>query len=232
MFKVKGIIEIDDHEKHIENKFYVDGNWCVEHQHIIEHIKDQGSFSQECYVGLDEENQKDMVLQISQFALFIVVGCDRIKAKWDGNNNTSELDTPPIVSHELVKVAPRHFISNMLNVYWPYLDRFWSKKEINEIETKQRDLIKRYYNDQHIEQIIDLYKHTMSFNETWDKIDVPFNRLRQFCDGLATVFLNTMFVELDFSILKWEKDDNRTSMTNLTLEGIFQYKQMNHIPTM
>ncbi len=56
MFKVKGIIEINDDEANIENKFYVDGNWCVEHQHIIEHIKDQGSFSQECYAGLDENN--------------------------------------------------------------------------------------------------------------------------------------------------------------------------------
>jgi len=106
MFKVKGIIKIDDHEEHIENKFYVDGNWCVEHQHIIEHIKDQGPFSQECYVGFNKENQKDVVLQISQFTLFIVARCDRIKAKWDNNNNTSELDTPLIVPHELVKVAP------------------------------------------------------------------------------------------------------------------------------
>jgi hypothetical protein len=40
MFKVKGIIEINDNEADIENKFYVDGNWCVEHQHIIKHIKD------------------------------------------------------------------------------------------------------------------------------------------------------------------------------------------------
>ncbi len=31
MFKVKGIIEINDDEVAIENKFYVDGNWCVEH---------------------------------------------------------------------------------------------------------------------------------------------------------------------------------------------------------
>jgi hypothetical protein len=31
MFKVKGIIEINDDESNIENKFYVDGNWCVEH---------------------------------------------------------------------------------------------------------------------------------------------------------------------------------------------------------
>jgi hypothetical protein len=31
MFKIKGIIKIDDDEEDIGNKFYVDGNWCVEH---------------------------------------------------------------------------------------------------------------------------------------------------------------------------------------------------------
>ncbi len=45
MFKVKGIIEIDDDEEDIENKFYVDSDWCIEHQHIIEHVINQGSFS-------------------------------------------------------------------------------------------------------------------------------------------------------------------------------------------
>jgi len=227
MFKVKGIIEINDDKA---DKFYVDGNWCVEHQHIIEHIKDQGSFSQECYAGLDENNQKDVVLQISQFALFIVAGCDSVKAERDGNNYASELDAPPVVPHELVKLAPRHFISDVLNIYRPRLDRFWSEEDIDEIEVEQRDLIKRYNNDQHIEQIINSYKHTVSFNEAWDKIGVPFNRLRQFCGGLATAFPNTTSVESDFSILKWEKDDNRSSMTDLTLEGIFQCKQMNQIP--
>ncbi len=41
MFKVKGIIEINDDEENIQKKFYVDGNWCVEHHHIIKHVKDQ-----------------------------------------------------------------------------------------------------------------------------------------------------------------------------------------------
>ncbi len=45
MFKVKGIIEIHDDNNDIENKFYVNGDWCIEHRHIIEHIIDQGSFN-------------------------------------------------------------------------------------------------------------------------------------------------------------------------------------------
>jgi hypothetical protein len=229
MFKVKGIIEIDDNDEDIENKFYVDGDWCIEHQDIIKHIKDQGSFNQECHAGFDEDNQKDVVLQIAWFAVFIVVECNHVKVERDGNNNTNKFDAPPIVSHELVKVAPRHFISNVLNVYWPCLDHFWSKEEIDKIEVEQRNLIKRYNNNQHIKQIIDSYKHTMSFNEAWDKIGVPFNRLCPFCGGLTMAFSNTTLVESDFSILKWENDNNRSSMTDLTLEGIFQCKQMNQI---
>jgi hypothetical protein len=136
-----------------------------------------------------------MVLQISQFAFFIVIGCDRIKAERDNNNNASELDAPPVVPHELVKVAPRQFVSDVLNIYRPRLDRFWFEEEIDEIEAEQHDLIRRYNNDQHIEQIIDSYKHTVSFNEAWDKIGVPFNWLHQFCDELATTFPNTPSVE-------------------------------------
>jgi hypothetical protein len=45
-----------------------------------------------------------------------------------------------------------------------------------------------------------------------------------FCGGLANAFANTTSVELDFSILKWEKNDFRQLMMNLTLEGIFQAK--------
>jgi len=77
---------------------------------------------------------------------------------------------PHVVPHELVKVAPRHFISDELNIYRPRLDRFWSEEEINEIEVEQRDLIKWYNNDQHIEHIINLYKHTVSFNEAWTRL--------------------------------------------------------------
>ncbi len=77
-----------------------------------------------------------MVLQIARFVVFIVIECDCVKAKWDDNNNASELDVPPVMLHEFVKVASWHFISDVLDVYWPCLDRFWSEEEINEIEAK------------------------------------------------------------------------------------------------
>jgi hypothetical protein len=74
--------------------------------------------------------------------------------------------------------------------------------------------------------IIDQHDHTTVFNEAWDSLDgVRFHELRRFCAGLATVFPNSTSVESDLSILKWELDEFRKSLLDLSLEGIFQAKQ-------
>ncbi len=75
-----------------------------------------------------------MVLQITQFTMFVVVRCDRIKVERVNNNNANKLDAPLVVMHELIKVALWHFILDVLNMYRPHLDRLWSEEDINEIE--------------------------------------------------------------------------------------------------
>ena len=46
-----------------------------------------------------------------------------------------------------------------------------------------------------------------------------------FCGGIASAFPGTATVEADFSIVKWEKDEFRMSLTNFSLEGILHSKQ-------
>jgi hypothetical protein len=79
--------------------------------------------------------------------------------------------------------------------------------------------------DSVIKRKIGQHDHTILFNTAWDDLKGQFEALRAFSGNLATAFPNTTSVESDFSILKWEKDDNRKAMTNLSLEGIFQAKQ-------
>ena len=64
----------------------------------------------------------------------------------------------------------------------------------------------------------------MFFNDAWDSVP-GCKRLRTFCGGLATVFPNTTSVESDFSILKWELDEFRSSLMHLSVEGVMQAKQ-------
>ncbi|RLN87630.1 hypothetical protein DYB28_015852 [Aphanomyces astaci] len=52
-----------------------------------------------------------------------------------------------------------------------------------------------------------------------------YRQLPRFCAGMASVFVNKTSVESDFSILKWEKDEFRMNLLDLSLEGIFQAKQ-------
>jgi hypothetical protein len=83
-----------------------------------------------------------------------------------------------------------------------------------------------YRRENSISSIVDQHDHTASFNKVWDLLNgARFNQLRRFCAGLATVFPNSTSVESDFSILKWELDEFRKNLLDLSLEGIFQAKQ-------
>ena len=53
--------------------------------------------------------------------------------------------------------------------------------------------------------------------------------LRDFYGGITAMCANTASVESDFSILGWEKDEYRLSLTDLSLEGVLHCKQFDAI---
>ena len=56
-------------------------------------------------------------------------------------------------------------------------------------------------------------------------IGTRYPNVCDFFGGLASVFPGTSIVELDFSVIGYEKDDYRTALTNFSLDGILQCKQ-------
>jgi hypothetical protein len=95
---------------------------------------------------------------------------------------------------------------------------------VEQVEAEHRELLQLYNSDTILCDIINKHDHTTTFNDTWDCAPGRFERLRSFCSGLVTVLTNTTSIESDFSILKWELDENRTALMHLSLEGIFQAK--------
>ena len=65
----------------------------------------------------------------------------------------------------------------------------------------------------------------MGFKDSWPYTGSHFPVLRYFCGGLATVFPDTTTVESDFSIVKYDNDDLRNSLTDSSLEVILHAKQ-------
>jgi hypothetical protein len=62
------------------------------------------------------------------------------------------------------------------------------------------------------------------FSDGSEHFGQRFLKLRQFCAGIATVFPGASPVESDFSVLKWEGDEMRSSLTDFSLEGVMQCK--------
>ncbi|CAK9194682.1 unnamed protein product [Sphagnum troendelagicum] len=128
---------------------------------------------------------------------------------------------------DLVKMRSSTFISKVIEPRKAQLQTIaWTDDQINAIENYHRELLRAYHRENNISLIVDQHDHTTSFNEAWDSLDgARFDQLRRFCTVLATIFPNSTSVESDFSILKWELDDFRKSLLDLSLEGIFQAKR-------
>ena len=115
--------------------------------------------------------------------------------------------------------------SDILRKHLLQLNNSWSQSQIDLLESQHRDLRFEYQQNEIFSKALDSFNYFTSFEKAWLIVEPKFNVLRDFCGGIATVFPNTATVEADFSNISWEKDDSRTALTDLSLEGILQCKQ-------
>jgi hypothetical protein len=79
-----------------------------------------------------------------------------------------------------------------------------------------------------------LAKHnpTTGFDDAWRPVGLSFLVLKQSCGGLASVLPGTATIESDFSALKWEFDEYRSRLTEISLEGMMQCNQFKIMSSM
>jgi hypothetical protein len=70
---------------------------------------------------------------------------------------------------------------------------------------------------------------TTQFEEGWQQLEGRYQVIQRFCGALATTFPNTASVESDFSVIGWERDEYRQSLTDFSLEGILHSKQFTQL---
>ena len=85
--------------------------------------------------------------------------------------------------------------------------------------------LRKYHNDEVFKGLIENTSKCETFAAAWSWLYKEYPLLVAFAGGLATTFPGTSTVESDFSVLGWEKDEYRTMLSNLSLEGILQAKQ-------
>jgi hypothetical protein len=114
--------------------------------------------------------------------------------------------------------------------FLPLLQRYRDRlaNVLHQITSEQIQLFKAYQTESTLKAALD-ERNDLSIEKNWDIVKGRFSVLRAFAGALFTVFPNTSSVESEFSVLGWEKDEHRESLSNLPLEGTLQAKQFDHL---
>jgi hypothetical protein len=76
-----------------------------------------------------------------------------------------------------------------------------------------------------LKSCIDSFYDSAAYHDAWICLQNTYPLLERFVGGLATIFPCTSTVESDFSVVKYEENMNRMSLTDASLEGILHAKQ-------
>jgi hypothetical protein len=197
----------------------------ISYDNIIVFLYDQGMFIREVLDSLLDELHEKVICTVGDFILIVIDGIINIQAERDSRNRPTD-DLPPVLPHELVRIRTGEFGICVITKHLHQLrSSGWTDENIEQIERDHRALCLAYKVNLMFKLSIDQCDGNTSFQAGWQLVKDQYKSLRDFCGGIATVFANTATVESDFSILGWEKDEYRMSLTDLSLEGIMQCKQ-------
>ncbi len=178
---------------------------------------------------LDEANEGQQSELFNDIASVYVTACDHISKlsayRNENNNPLADLSSfPPVLPHELVKLSVAEFIRKMRR-YSYRLEQHYSSEHIDTIADEHKQLLHAYRTEQVLKQSIDALSSQLAFKDGWSLLGRRFPNLMEFCGVIATLIPGTSTVESDFSILRWEKDAFRKSLSDFGLEGVLQAKQ-------
>jgi hypothetical protein len=175
-----------------------------------------------------------MLREIAGYALCLVKGMSLVQGERDCHNNAAAQLAPPVFPQHLYKMQMSYFIEHVLGPRREMMIKAWGEELVDLIEQEHCALVEVVRGSAPLKCIIDSHSFQTMFNDAWDTLpaQLALNHLLLFCNGLASAFANTTCVESDFSILKCEKDAYCMCLMALSLEGVFQTKQMGTIGEM
>jgi hypothetical protein len=140
-------------------------------------------------------------------------------------NNTVRVGTCPAAMPLSLAEALAFMFSTIIMEQRDRLAVSFMEEEIDSIEVQLKVFLQKSYNGEVFKHLVENPSECETFAAAWSCLYKEYPLLVTFAGGLATTFPGTSTVESDFLVLGWEKDEYRTMLNNLSLEGILQAKQ-------
>jgi hypothetical protein len=193
---------------------------------MADFIADLGSFEMSCPGTLEPEEARAVEFGIGKMFLGKVEKISAIRGERNTSNGPSSQKLPPLLPPELAELAPRRY-NDILMEQSQRLR--CSGQSVDELEREFRSFKAAVHVESALSDTVNMYCATTGPEVAWQPFGTRFAKLRQFCGGLATVVPGTASVESVLSVLKWEHDEFRSTLTELSFEGIMQCKQFKKV---
>jgi hypothetical protein len=191
-------------------------------------IADLGQFALLRFSSLDDDGKRAVEKYIGPMFILAIDGIAAISAEGGGGNEAAEHKLLNVLPRELMAISPPKFKEVILQ-QTERLRRGRRQRLCADLERAFKDFKEAAPDDSSLAAALEKQLDTVSFTDGWEALRHRFPKLRQFCGSITTVFPGTSTVESDFSILNWEYDEFRSSLTEFSLEGIMPCKQFKRL---
>jgi hypothetical protein len=106
----------------------------------------------------------------------------------------------------LVKTRTSEVFHLILDFNPPLIAIGWAPSSTEQIDQDHRDLLRANNVESRFASSVNRCSaERTSFDKDWASTNGCFEELGEFCGGLETMFPNTAMLEVDFSLIGWEK---------------------------
>lgn len=206
------------------------GLLIVRRDAVSSFLEDCSLNAEEDLEGMSLEERDTLENTVSQAFLISFVKIGELCALRNSNNAALEENFPSILPSQVADLRPRD-LYNLIRMQKSRLLSTFQASYLTELEDEFRSFKRHVSSTTAARNDADRYSSSFAsggdvFGKAWEPFKTRFKKLVSFFGGLATVFPSTAAVESDFSVLQWEKDVYRQSLTDLSLEGVLHCKQI------
>ncbi len=227
MTRVQGPLNVDGEEMDVHDTVQV-GAFSIALADVEAFMDNVHPSGAACFRELrdsDAFDEDEFFRSTATFLCSTINGIYQCVAERGEGNQAIHDDAPPTTPRDLVQMTSAQFAS-MVSVQSTRLRFSKDAEYCAKVEDEFFKLKTEYENSAAFKHEIDDIPSDASFKTSWSTPSLRgrFLALKEFAGGLACPYPTTASVESDFSILRWEADDGRTCLRDISIEGILHCK--------
>ncbi len=218
-----------EEEDEIDDDCLVANNFiCMERTRAEAFVLDVSDYTEQQFELLTDHERDDLLTEVMLLFTELIGNLKRIR-NYRGTDEEEDKEPLSAIPSELILLSSKQF-RQFVNDQHERLTYHWSDEDIEQLKKEFKLFSTLPVEDPVLwETVLRKEKEKDCFEKIWTTLGKRFQMMRMFIGGMASVFANTATVESDFSRIKREKSVFRSSMTDLSLEGILQCQDFDRL---